>query len=400
MNGTQQGLVTTAQAANQAAAARQANLQARALILANSLEEIQQIYTYSFNPSSTNILNIAPRNVGLIKGFLIKVTGTLTTGATGTANRTGYGAANLLSNISFNDLNNYTRTNTTGYHLAMMNTARLGFGYGGSYANNLPMGYGNNWTVQSAPSTIAVSTNQAVSFYYYLPLAYSNQDLSGSIYGQTVTSTMNLQLTVNQSPIINTGDPLNAVYSGNNAAGGWATGNSCTVTVYQVFLDQLPRVQTNQGLQVVLPPLDLQTIYAFQYTSNTGLTAGQDFGIPYANFRNFLSTLMIYDNAGVYNTGSDINYFSLQAANTQNIWKFDPATAALFARATFMGDPPPGTYYMDSRSNPINTQVFGNMMANINPSAVTTGANVITCWEMLYSVNQIVNAASLPGGAG
>lgn len=390
------GLVTTQQAASAAAQARQANLNARALVLANSLEEIQQIYSASFSPAAQNIINIQPRNVGLIKGFLIKVTGTLTTGNTGTATRTPFGAANLLANVQFNDLNNQTRTNTTGWHLALMNSARLGFGYGGAYANGLPMGYGNNWTVQSAPSTITTSTNQAVSFYYYLPLAYSNQDLSGSIYAATVTSTMNLQITVNQNPIINTGDPLNAVYSGNNATGGWATGNSCTITVFQVFLDQLPRVQTNNGTQVVLPPLDIQTIYAFQFASNTGLTSGQDFGVPYANFRNFLSTVCVVDDAGTFNTGSDVNYFSLQAANTQFVWKFDPNTAALFARNTFMGDPPAGTYYFDSRSNPINTQVFGNMMFNINPLSPTSGANIITAWEMLYTVNQIVNAQSLP----
>lgn len=390
------GLVTTQQAAQSAAQARQANLQARALVLQNSLEEIQQIYSLSFNPASQNILNIQPRNVGLIKGFLIKVTGTLLTGGTGTATRTNFGASNLLANVTFTDQNNQTRTNTTGYHLALMNSARLGFGYGGAYTPNLPIAYGNNWTVQSAPATIATTTTAAVSYYYYLPLAYSNTDLSGSIYAGVVTSTLNLQLTVNQNPIINTGDPLNAVYSGNNATGGWNTGNSCSVTVYQVFLDQLPRIQTQSGLQVVLPPQDLQTIYALQYTSQTGLTAGQGFGIPYANFRNFLSTVAIYDNAGVFNTGSDITSFSLQAANTQNVWSFDPNTAALFARNVFMADPPPGTYYFDSRSSPINTQVFGNMMLTITPSAVTTGANVVVGWEMLYSVNQIVNAASLP----
>lgn len=390
------GLVTTAQAANQAAQARQANLQARAIVLQNSLEEIQQIYSSSFAPSAQNILNIQPRNVGLIKGFLIKVTGTLLTGGTGTATRTGFGAANLLSNITFTDQNNYQRTNTTGYHLAFMNSARLGFGYGGAYSPNLPIAYGNNWSVQVAPATIATTTTAAVSYYYYLPLAYSNTDLSGSVYAGVVTSTMNLQLTVNQNPIINTGDPLNAVYSGNNATGGWNTGNSCTVTVFQVFLDQLPRITNNGQTQVILPPQDLQTVYALQYTSQTALTVGQDFGIPYANFRNFLSTIAIYDNAGTFNTGSDINYFSLQAANTQNVWKFDPNTAALFARNIFMADPPPGVYYFDSRSSPINTQVFGNMLLNINPSAVTTGANVIVGWEMLYSVNQIVNASSLP----
>lgn len=388
------GTTTPAPTPQQAAAkARQANLAARAAVLLNSTQMVQRLFSTSLNPTAQNVLNIAPRNVGLITGFIIHVQASFTTGNTGIATRTQFGPANLLSRIMFQDVNNYTRTNTTGYHLSMLNSARLGFGYGGAYNPNLPINYGNNFPVMVTPATIPISTTDSTtSYYYYLPLAYSADDLSGAIYAGVINATMNLQLTINQNPVINAGDPLNAVFSGNNAAnGGWAAGNSCTVTVYQVYLDQLPEVN---GVPV-LPPLDLATVYAAQYQALPGLVVGQDFPIPYANFRNFLSTFLIYDNAGVFNVGTDVNYVALQAANTTFTLNADPITTALLARPTFMADPPNGVYYLDTRRSPINTQQFGNFQAVVNPSAVTAGASVIACWEMLYNVNQITGAGSL-----
>ena len=380
-----------AQAQQDAAKARQLNLQARAAVLLNSVEMVQQIFSASFDPTTQNIVNVVPRNVGLVKGFIVKVTGTLTSGHVGTATRTGLGAMNLLQNITFQDLNNNTRHNSPGWHFGLVNSARMGFGYGGAYAPNLPVAYGNNWTVQSAPASIAIDTDAAVSYYYYVPLAYSADDLSGGIYAGVVNSTMNLQLTINKNVIVNAGDAVGAVYSGNNAAGGWKTGANCTITVYQVFLDQLPEING----QPILPPLDLQTIYGLQQTTLTGAVVGQDFPIPYANFRNFMSTVAIFDNGGTFNSGSDVNYFSLQAANTTNIFKFDPNTAALLARYTFMADPPPAVYYFDHRRSPINTNQFGNMNLNLNASTVNANAAVLAGWEMLYNVNQITGAGSL-----
>lgn len=380
----------------QAARARQMNLAARGAVLSNSVEMIQQIFSNSYDPTTQTVVNVQPRNVGLIKGFIVKVNASLTTGATGTANRTGMGAMNLLSNIMFQDLNNLTRINTPGWHIGLLNSARMGFGYGGAYAPNLPNGIGNNWTVQSGPSTIAVSTAQALTYYYYVPLAYSADDLSGAIFANVINSQMNLQLTINSNPIINTGDPLNAVYSGNNATTGWTAGNAVTITVYQVFLDQLPQGKNGQ---YILPPIDLATIYGLQQTALTGLSAGQDFPLPYANFRNFLSTFAIYDNAGTYNVGSDINNFALQAANTTNFWKVDPYTAALMARYTFMADPPPGVYYFDHRRHPVNTTQFGNTQLVVNPISVGgSTAQVLMATEALYAAQQITQAASLAAG--
>lgn len=369
----------------------EANRLQRGAVLANAVKMKQQIFSGAYTPGSQNIINIEPRNVGLIAGFIIVAEGTLTNGATDTATRTGFGSANMLTNISFTDFNNYIRVNTTGYHLALLNSARQGFGYGGAYANNLPMGYGNNWSVFTGASTIAATADQAVRHTYYLPLAYSSVDTRGALFAGVVSAQANLSVTINADPFVGATDPLNAMYSGNNN-GGWKSGTQVTITVYQVYWDQLPRT-ANGG--PILPALDLNTIYDLKYTTRTGMSVGQDFPIPYSTFRDYLSTMAVFDNGGVFGTGSDVNYWSLTAANTTNLFKLDPEIAALEARQTFMADPPAGVYYFDHRDRPINTQQFGNMELNLNAASLGSSPQVIACYEMFSQVTQIAGASSL-----
>jgi hypothetical protein len=216
---------------------RLVNQAQEAAVLNNSVRMTQNIASLVVNPATSPVVNIAPRNVGLILGFIVTVTGGVTNGATNTITRTGFGSSNILRNITFTDLNNVQRINTSGYHLAMLNSARQGFGFGGAYAPNLPMGYGNNWAPFAGPATIAGSGTGTVTHTYYVPLAAGIKDLRGAVYGAVVNATMNLQLTVNATPIINTGDPLNAIYTG-NTGGAWT--NNVTINVYQVYLRPAP----------------------------------------------------------------------------------------------------------------------------------------------------------------
>lgn len=366
------------------------NAAARSIVVGNSQRIVQQIASISVNPNTQPVVTIAPRNVGLLLGFIVEVSGNVTNGAGAVANRTGLGSANLIQNVTFTDLNNVQRINTTGYHIALLNSARQGFGFGGAYAPNLPMGFGNNWTPFLAPATIAASTLAPVRHTFHIPIAYSPTDLRGSIYAAIVNSTMNLQITLpsNTQLFTNNTGVLNATYRDNNL-GTW-TGNA-TVTVYQVYLDQLP--MSNGG--PILPLMDLNTIYDLKYTAQAGIVANQDFPISYANFREFLSTMPIFDNGNVFNAGNDINYWALTAANSFNLMKVSPNIAALEARQTFMADPPAGVYYFDHRRKPINTISYGNMELNLNASTVNAGANLVCCFESFQNTTQIGMAGSL-----
>lgn len=369
----------------------QQNIAARNIVLQNSVKMVQQIASVTVTPSQQSIINIQPRNVGLTLGFLVAVSAGVTNGAGTAANLTPFGVSNLVKQFTYTDLQNLNRIQTTGYHIALLNSARQGFVYGGAYAPNVPMGYGNNWAIESGPSSIAAAGTANLRATYYLPLAYSANDLRGSVYTNVVNASQNLQIALNTTPFVGATDPLTAVYSG-NAAGAYT--NTVTVTVYQIFRDQIPFANGTP----ILPIDDLNTVYDLKNTTLTGMAVGQDFPFAFPNMRDFLSVFAIFDNGGTFNTGSDVNYFSLSSANSTNIMKADPLTIALFARQTFMADPPAGTYYFDYRDSPINTLTFGNMVLNLNASTVNANASEIILTEALQQVNQIPYASSLSIG--
>lgn len=370
------------------------NIALRNQILLYGVERMQQIYSAGIDPANQTIVNIQPANIGLVRGFLVKVSGTLRNGSGSTINRTQFGAANLIRNVQFTDTNNQVRHQTQGWHLNAINNAKQPILFGGSYAGNIPVNYGSNYDVMTAAATAATMTDIPVQFYYYVPLSYSKTDLRGAMWAGIVNAVAQLSLEINPNPIVDSSDPGLAVYSG-GASSGWKSGSTVQITVWQDYIDQVPMDQTGMPM---LPLLDLATLYSLNNTTLSALVAGQDFGIPFANFRDFLSTTLVYDNNGTYNAGTDINYFALQTANSSNIWKYGPEEAALLARSTFMSDPPVGMYYFDHRIKPISTQQFGNTQITVNPSSVTAGASIWAGFEYFSQASQVVFAGSLPSG--
>jgi hypothetical protein len=378
---------------------RQINMLQRQLVTQNAVEMVQQIFSTTIaTPGSTaNVLNVTPRNVGLIKRFIIEISGTYT--STGAAAATAFGLSNLLSNVTFSDLNNNQRINTTGAHLAMLKQVKTrntppgsepistkiddalvaGEFVSSGTAPNFPV------IVYPLPSTAGA----AFRAVFEVPLAYSDDDLRGAIYANVVNATMQLQLTLNPNPSPASADNTLSVW-------GTATGpiTAVTVTVYQVYLDQLPAGDNG----VVLPMLDLSTVYELKSTTLTGIVASQDFPIPYANFRDFLSTFTVFNStnatAGLKN-GSDVNYWALQSANFTNIFKIDPLLAAQFTREVLESDLPLGTYYFSHRRKPISTLQYGNMQLILNAASVSSTPYVMVFWEDFAMVNALTQAGSL-----
>lgn len=387
----------TAAQKQQAVAA--ANYAARQGILANAYPYLQQVYQNTFQPANQPTFSVQPYYVGLIKGFLIRMTALITNPNAGSSllTLTPLGPANLVQNFTFIDLQNYQRINTTGWHIAMLNSLRQGAPFLSSGPTDSPMGFGSNWTVIKAPTTIAANTSATIFMYYYIPVSYSDSDLSGAIYANVVNATMQLQITLAnaaQAVVSSTSDPTLAIYQGAGAVAG-VTLTNVTIQVYQSYLDQLPTTQ--QGA-VILPNLDLNTMYELKNTSIPSLLAGQDFYISYTNFRHFLSTIVIYNNQlnGVYPTaGTDINYWSLRSSNTTDLRKADPYTWESFVRRKLLTDTPVPVYITETREKPVYTTQSGNMALVLNPSLVNTNAFVLVGWEMLGNINNVNTAASL-----
>jgi hypothetical protein len=386
---------TTAGATVGKPTAQQSNAAARSLIIKSALPMTQKIFSQTLNPSNGGTLNIVPRNVGLIRGFWVKVLATVTNGAAVALTPTGFGPANILSQIVFYDLSNNMRINTTGWHMNVINTVKGRQVFGGAIATDSPIGYGSVMKPIVAPNIAATNGATAtVEMWYYIPLAYSNRDLRGAVYAGVLNATMNLQLTINPTPVaLTSGDATLAVYQGGAGAAGSIT--AATVTVYQDYLDQLP---VGKNGSVILPYLDISAFYELKNTNLTGIAVGQDFPIPFSNFRDYMSTTVIFDNGGTLNAGSDVNYFALQSSNFTNIFNVEPHVISLKTRQTIQDDLPIGAYYFPSRAKPISTQQYGNMELIVNASTVNTNAVMLIGFESIGMKSSVIPAGSLPGG--
>lgn len=339
------------------------------------------------------------RNVGLIKRLLVRMTMTVNANAAAgsTLTLTKLGLANLVSNVTFTDLANNTRINTTGWHLTAIASAKRRRVFGAAYVNDSPFGYGNNFNnVIQAPSSIVNNTSATIQFMLEIPFAYSDHDLRGAIFGDVTQATMQVAITLNPNMFVASGaDATLAMYQSGNANLGTISGFACQI--YQNYLDQGPK----QGNLPVLPAIDIGTAYTLYNTASALPVANQDNATAFINSRRYQSLCMIYDNAGTLNIGTDINSLAIVSANFTNIKKIDPFTAAFFGRNVIQDDFPTGMYYIDFRDRPIDTNVYGNMQFVFNPSNVG-GASAVELfgWEAFGFIGQINQGGSLPSGGG
>lgn len=389
-NGGDAGNVATGPAAQQQAndAAQRAVLAlARPMVQAFGLMASVSGNNAAIGQTYTQVL----QNVGLNTKLTIECQFDVAQAAGETLNATNFGAMNFLSNVTLTDLSNYQRINTYGQHLFMLASLRNQGPFGAAYTTDTPTKMGSNWTVQNAPAAIAGVKHCRV--FYEVPLAYHEYDLRGAIYAQVTSAQWRLQVTVNPNFIVGSGT-TDTLFSGykSTTAGDVGLVSNVVITVYQHYLDQIPT--GNNGMPV-LPLLSLAWNYLILNAPQTGMLQGNDFPVPYSNFRTFLSTIVVFDNAGTFNTGSDVNYWGIQVANQTFLQKLDPYMATLGARRLMGDDPPPGVYVFDHRRWPIVTNQFGNTQMVLNAAQVTAGASLQMYYEMLSVQAQAVNAGSL-----
>jgi hypothetical protein len=397
---------TAQQLAQQAAVA---NLQARALIVQRCPRMLQQIFSTTLNGSGAggaltnqqNVVNIPVRPVGLVRGFIVKVSTTVknTTGGGVAITPSDFGAANSVSQFTMTDLQNNQRVLTSGWHLNFLNSIKGRMPFGTALVNtaedgiNAAGGYGSNWSIVVQPASIADTATGVVTMWYYLPLSYTPTDLRGSIFANVVNAVMQISIALNTVPVGDSG--ADTTFSMYKAAAGAGNVQSATITIWQDYLDQIPVANG----QYVLPNQDLATIYGLTNTTQTGMVVNQDFPVQYANFRDFLSTFSVYNSTGANgrNAGSDIVTWALQSANFTNLWKVPPEIIAMKTRAHMRTDFPKGTYYFDSREHPISTVQYGNMELVLNASTATPGsAYLLMGYEYFALQNIITQAGSLP----
>src|SRR5580658_147081 len=374
----------------------QLNMAQRRSVLSTSVKRKQQIASTTFNPANGNVFTCNTiLAVGLVLRFTVEVIANFAELGSGSTAVTNFGAMNLLSNVQFTDLQNNQRHNCTGLQVAMTQGFKDGnpFASAKSFAQS-EGDFGANWLLAyaNAPTTSATGSARCV---YEIPIAYSDDDLRGAIYANVVSNQMNLQLTVNPNPAPITGDDTFAVFYGTGAAGAIS---SVTINIYQEYLDQLPIGQNG----IVLPQLDISTLYQLLYTNFANLTAGQDNYVQYTNFRRFMSLITIYNSTGTVggrNVGSDITFWKLVSANLTSIFQESPYERARVQRRILGTDPPPGTYYFPSRKQPIYTLASGNMQLDLVPTVANSTAYLYVMWEFFAQQNTLSQAGSLSAGS-
>lgn len=383
----------------------QANTIAEQLIFSQAVETVQKLTTGvgTYNPATNPVITLQPLYAGLIKGFWIHVTATIqNTSSSGTLTLSPYGLGNLFSQIIFTDPNSYQRINTDGFHLNLLNTVRFGTPVGSTKTlTNIEAGYISNMNNVVAPTTIASSTTEAVSYWFYVPIAYSDTDLRGAVYGNILNSSMNLQLTINPNAVSSsTTLTPTAVYYGST---GSVT--SITIQAWQVYLNNLPPAQPSLPANfnangTLVPALDVNTYYQLiKSYPQLQLSANSDSLIPYAPQRSYMSTFLAYINGDQLNSGTDINKIEIEAANLYTFLQGTPQFLALLVENKFNIDLPPAVYYLNRRHSPINTSAYGNMYIKFNPAVVNTGAQVIQYDEFFSFANVTAGAQSIGTGA-
>lgn len=371
--------------------------------------------TGTYVPANTPQITLIPQNVGLLVGVWVQVIHTISNGASVPISLSDFGPLNALAQVQFNDLQNNTRIQCPGWGLGMVNSVRQASRstqpFAASFtrsATDCPVNFGPNFAgVTSATPLIAPSGTGSVTMWYFVPVSYSEDDLRGTIYMNVLNATCQLILSFPGNggstnygvtvAVVNGADSTQAMYVGTEAGSVNSVSiSSTTVNAYQLFYDQLP-VSPQNG-QTILPQMDMQTIYEIKQTVQTAIVANQDFPYQYANFRDFLSTLIVYVNTasnGARGNGSDVNYFALQSANFTNIWKLPPAVLAVQTRNLIGSDMPPGCYYFPTRQRRISTNQYGNMQVIMNASTAGTGAYQLVLTEDFARQTSLSIAGSL-----
>jgi P3 major capsid protein len=360
-------------------------------------QQLNPIMPSSVGPGS--VITIQLRNVGLVKRLVVEFSATITAGATSAQTLTSLGLANFVSNVTFIDLGNNTRINSTGWHLNLVSSVKRRRVFAAAYTNDSPNGYAAvNNRVMFAPATIAATVATPVRFMLEIPFVKNNHDLRGAIFADVTNAVMSVQITLNpQMFVSSTADPTLAVYQ--SAGSDLASLSAVAVQCNQNYLDQLPR--NPQTAAPILPALDLGTAYLLNNTAGGLPVINQDNGFAFVNARSYESVAFVYDNNGTLNVnGTDLNYVQVTSANFTQILRFDGMMLITTERDILGNDFPRGTHYLDFRHRPINTDMYGNMQLVLNPSSVLgSAATFLFGWEAYGIIGQVNQGGSLPMGS-
>lgn len=359
----------------------QQNAMARAMLLQTGLKMVKQLQPQTGALGGQIRINL--ERMGIMTGVMLDFTVPVNVTAAATASQ--FGPYNLANLVSYTDYAGIQRVLTSGAQLHMLNAFRTRslqnnsqkmFGY-------IPSETGIDTDILSLPTATG---NANLQFSLYIPCAVDPaSDLRGSVLSQTIYGDHYITITL-PSALVGT-DPLTAPYTAGTVA--LQAGASVSVTAYQHYI--MP-----QGGVSNLPMIDLSTIYAVEgnFNDNSNIVAGQPKYVNYPNNRAIMSALHIFDQGATGGTlnGADLNRIVLLANSNTNIKEMSPRYLRRAMRGMLGADLASGVYYLESRDQPITTQLYGNVQTRFDIATAAAGSYFLSQYESTY-----LSGTPLPG---
>lgn len=336
---------------NSQAQLRQANFNARQMLLQTGISMIKRLAPV--NASLGDQVKIPLLRMGIMTGILLQFT--VPVDVTVAATVSPVGPWNLVQGIKYTDFVGVDRTRTNGFQLwaaqsmkqsdALSQSPAMAQGPSGNYNTN----------IINQPTTVATGNLQ---FSLYVPLAYDPaSDLTGAV--MTATNVGEHYVTINLAQALVNADPWIAPY----ISGTVTTTGSIVIEPYQFYIQ--PQDMSAQSL----PVIDLSMIYGFEgnYQNTANINSNQDVFVDYPNNRSIFSALMTYENGSAFTVNeTDVSQITLIANSNTNFREMSPRMLREMMRNMMNSDLPSGSYYLSSRRQPILTQLYANVQARFS----------------------------------
>lgn len=296
---------------------------------------------------------------------------------------------NIAKQVTYTDFAGVNRTKTNGFQLWCAQCFKQSDLIGaiplmnGGTGGNTPT-YNYNTNIFNIPAANGAGT---IRFSLYVPMAYDPaSDLTGAVLTQTNIGEHYIDVVLPAS--LSGADPYAFPYG---AATGVTVGaGGVQIQAFQHYIQ--PQAMTADQI----PVIDLSTVYGFEggYQSSANIAANQAKFIDLPNNRSILSTLIQYEENGVFVANeTNVSGVTLLANSNTNFREMTPRLVREQMRNMVNSDMPPSTYYIGSRFQPILTQLYANVQVKMD---VTSAAAGITQMVSQYEV-QYPSGVPLPG---
>lgn len=370
----------------------QQNMFARANLLATGIPMVKRLQVNTGGLGET--IKVPLLRMGIMTGVLLQITVPIAIG-TAAATPSPCGPWNLVNFVEYKDFAGVSRTRTNGFQLwagqsmkqadALSVIPATGYASGGVGPSLV-----SDTNIVNQPTAVG---NGNITFSIYVPMAYDPaSDLTGAVMTQTNVGEhyINVQLPT----ALISADPWNTPYvTGGGATVALQAGASVQIEAFQYYIQP-------QAMDIsTLPLIDLGMIYGFEggYSSTDNISSGMDHFVNYPNNRSVLASLINFENGAAFTAnGADIDSIILLANSNTNFMEMTPRLIRETMRNIANCDLPGGSYYLGSRRQPIQTQLYANVQAKMAIKTANEGVTrVISQFEIIYP-----SGTPLPGIGG